>query len=64
MTKGRKPLNLSALKCMVIDEADVFLMDDKNFQSLKSIANCRSIKQREPEDKVQWILFSATYPED
>lgn len=31
MTKGRKPLDMSALKCMVIDEADVFLMDDKNF---------------------------------
>ena len=31
LTKGRKPLNLKWLKTIVIDEADVFFIDDKNF---------------------------------
>ena len=31
---GRKPLDLSKLKCIVVDEADVFFLDDKNHASL------------------------------
>ena len=63
LTRGRKPMSLARLKCMVIDEADVFLMDEKNFLTLKSIANCKDLRDRKEENKVQWILFSATYPE-
>ena len=59
-TKGRKPLNLKGLKCIVVDEADVFLIDEKNFNSLQAISNYKDIKYI----KVQWILFSATYPVD
>ena len=60
--KGRKPLNLKGLKCLIVDEADVFFIDEKNFTSLKAISNYKDIKQRTEENKVQWILFSATYP--
>ena len=60
---GRRPLDLSQVKCFVIDEADCFLLDDKNFASLKVVANCNDIKNRSENNKVQWILFSATYPE-
>ena len=30
LTSGRKPLDLTQLKCIVIDEADVFFLDEKN----------------------------------
>ena len=30
LTSGRKPLDLKNLRCFVIDEADVFFLDDKN----------------------------------
>lgn len=63
MLRGRRPLNLAKLKCMVVDEADVFLLDDKNFEALKNIANFKDVKDRSENNKVQWILFSATYPE-
>jgi superfamily II DNA/RNA helicase len=62
--KGRKKLNLKGLKCLVVDEADVFFIDEKNFNSLKAIGNYEDIKKREEGNKVQWILFSATYPDD
>lgn len=51
-------MDLSELKCFVIDEADVFFADQKNFESLKNI-----IGKNINIDKVQFILFSATYPE-
>ena len=38
MLSGRKQLDLKNLKCVVVDEADVFFLDDKNHQSLKKIA--------------------------
>ena len=56
--KGRKKMDLSELKCFVIDEADVFFADQKNFESLKNI-----IGKNINIDKIQFILFSATYPE-
>ena len=56
---GRKQLDLSKLKCIVVDEADVFFLDDKNHQSLKKIACNKQIKDK--GDAVQWVLFSATY---
>lgn len=56
--KGRKKMDLSQLKCFIVDEADVFFSDPKNFESLKNI-----ISKHVAIDKVQFILFSATYPE-
>ena len=38
--KGRKPsIDLSALRCFVIDEADVFFHEERNFQSLTDVVN-------------------------
>ena len=58
LTSGRKPMDLKHLRCLVIDEADVFFLDDKNHQSLLKIAQAKDIKGRED---LQWILFSATF---
>lgn len=63
LLSGRSPIDLSSLKCIVIDEADVFFLDDKNFAFLEHVANHKPIKERPANNKVQWILFSATYPE-
>ena len=63
MFQGRNPIDLKNLKCLVVDEADVFFLDDKNFETLLKVANYKDIKQRNEDNKVQWILFSATYPE-
>lgn len=60
---GRSKMNLSTVKCIVIDEADVFFLDEKNFKTIKAIANYKDIKSRKEEDIVQWILFSATFPD-
>ena len=61
--RGREPMDLTHLKCLVIDEADVFFLEDKNFQDLKAVAHYKHIRDRPEGNKVQWILFSATYPE-
>ena len=55
---GRKSLDLSHLKCIVVDEADVFFTDDKNFDVLSKLHKYKHVKDKQP----QWILFSATYP--
>ena len=52
---------MTALKCVVVDEADVFFLDDKNHASFLKIAESKHIKEKEG---LQWILFSATYPVD
>lgn len=46
LLKGRKPLDLTHLKCLVVDEADVFFLDDKNFKCLKAISDYKDIKKR------------------
>ena len=56
-------MNLDSLRCLVLDEADVFFLEEKDFKDIKSIANCKQIKDRPENNKIQWILFSATYPE-
>ena len=63
---GRKKMaaDLTSIKCIVIDEADVFFSDDKNFEVIKKIADFKDIKSRETGNKVQWLLFSATFPDD
>lgn len=38
LIKGRKPMDLKTIKCIVIDEADVFFADEKNFACIKKIA--------------------------
>lgn len=52
MMKDRKKIDLTTLKCLVVDEADVFFLDDKNFDCMKSIANYKDIKNRPENDKV------------
>ena len=37
LLEGRKPIDLSKVKCVVIDEADVFFNDDKNFEYVKKL---------------------------
>lgn len=63
MLEKRPTLDLSHLKCIVVDEADVFFLDDKNFQALQTVAKNKEIIGRPDDNRVQWILFSATYPE-
>ena len=43
--EGRKTIDLSQLKCIVLDEADVFFLDDKNYTSLQKIANYKHVKE-------------------
>ena len=58
MLEGRKAMDLSKIKCVVIDEADVFFTDDKNFEYIRKLHSYKHLKENPP----QWILFSATYP--
>jgi len=60
--KSRTPIDLSELKVIILDEADVFFTDDKNFATVKFIASHKHLKNRDADNRVQWILFSATYP--
>jgi|TARA_B110000285_G_C14964718_1_gene533460 superfamily II DNA/RNA helicase len=53
-------LNLQALKCVVVDEADVFFKPE-NFEHLWKLKDCKGMKEKNPP--AQWILFSATFPE-
>ena len=34
---GKKPIDLSHVRCLVIDEADFFFSDKENFETLKAI---------------------------
>lgn len=59
--KSRKPLlDLSALQCIVIDEADFFFSKKEEIDAIREI-DAKHIKKI--PHKVQYILFSATYPE-
>ena len=58
MLTGRKALDLSKIKCVVVDEADVFFTDDKNFEYVRMLHKYKQVNDAMP----QWILFSATYP--
>ncbi len=46
---------------VVIDEADLFFTDKRNFEDLKSLVDLELSKLKQ---KIQYILFSATYPEE
>ncbi len=54
------PIDLSELRAIVIDEVDFFFHDDELKKQLDGLNKgvFRKLKQ-----KIQWILFSATYPE-
>ena len=56
---GRKKLDLKSIKCVVYDEADVFFLDDKNFNHITNLSKYPDIVAKKP----QWIFFSATFPE-
>ena len=59
LLSGRKPLNLKSLKCVVVDEADVFFQQE-NFEHIWKLKDNKQM--REAENHIQWILFSATFP--
>lgn len=60
--KGRSnKLDISQLKCFVIDECDVFFSESKNLSQLKEVYT-KYIKTL--PHKVQNIIFSATYSDD
>ena len=45
----------------MVDEADVFFREERNFQYLTEVVTKHISKLEKP---VQYILFSATYPEE
>ena len=60
--KGRKPtFDLSEVKCVVIDEADIFFKETRNLQALTEVVTKHFSKLNQ---KIQYILFSATYSEE
>lgn len=60
--KGRKPtFDLSEVKCVVIDEADIFFKETRNLQALTEVVTKHFSRLSQ---KIQYILFSATYSED
>ena len=59
---GRKfTTDFSDLKVIVVDEADIFFGDERNFRDLELLNNKYFSKIN---SKIQWILFSATYPDE
>lgn len=44
MLEGRKSLDLSKIKCVVIDEADVFFTDDRNFDYVRKLHKYKHIE--------------------
>lgn len=56
-----KVLDLTHLKVVVIDEVDFFFRSEQDRKNLYDINNKHFAKQL---PKLQWLLFSATYPED
>jgi len=58
LSDKKSPLDLSAVKCIIIDEADVFFSDQNNFKQIQTL-----VKGHFAQHDPQFILFSATYPE-
>ena len=60
--KGRKPtFDLSEVRCVVIDEADIFFKETRNLQALTEVITKHFSKLSQ---KLQYILFSATYSDE
>ncbi len=60
LTNARKPIDLSGLRVIVIDEVDFFFQDDRNKQQIEELNNKVFGKLKQ---KIQWVLFSATFPD-
>ena len=52
-------MDLSALRVIVIDEVDFFFKDSKNKKEIEDLTRGTFNKLKQ---KIQWVLFSATYP--
>jgi superfamily II DNA/RNA helicase len=60
-TSGRGAMDLSELRVVVMDEVDFFFRDNNNKKELEMMN--KNVFQK-LKQKFQWILFSATYPEE
>lgn len=58
----RGQLDLSELRCFVIDECDVFFSEQRNLSQLKEVYS--KYIQKLPKNKVQNIYFSATFTDE
>ena len=56
---GKRGLNLKNLRCLIIDEADVYFKNDRDFADIKRIISHRDLAER-TNNPLQYILFSAT----
>ena len=54
-------MDLSALRVIVIDEVDFFFKDSRNKKEIEDLTRGTFNKLKQ---KIQWVLFSATYPEE
>ena len=52
-------MDLSALRVVVIDEVDFFFNDPRNQKEIEDLTRgtFRKLKQ-----KIQWLMYSTTYP--
>lgn len=53
------PLDMSGLKCIVIDEADYFFAEESNYDEIKQFLGVFDKKEQD----TRHIYFSATYPD-
>ncbi len=58
LTDHQKVIDLKSLRCLVIDEVDLFFESEHNYHKLNDLNN----KFFSKLPKFQWVLFSATYP--
>jgi ATP-dependent RNA helicase DeaD len=61
MTEGRSKADLSSLKVVVVDEVDVFFSDPRNKDQILEFH--KKIADRIKNKSIQYVLFSATYPD-
>lgn len=61
---GRVKPDISALKCVVVDEADHFFSDKQNKADFAKLHKILKDRVMGKEPLTQYILFSATYPEE
>jgi ATP-dependent RNA helicase DDX19/DBP5 len=64
MGKGKSKthqIDLSTIKCIVIDEADEFFTAEKEMKPILDLSRADAIANRNQDNKVQWVLFSATF---
>ena len=53
-------MNLKNLKCLVMDEADIYFKNERDFAELKKLVGHKDLIRPEGSP-LQYILFSATY---